>query len=232
MIKWLASVQSLEETQALSTCLPDIVDMKQPSQGALGALPVETVQSIVAWLDGKTLTSATIGDLPMQAEIIMPALKKMASTGVDFVKIGLFNESTLQTCIEELQQPVCALPVPVIAVLFADQTEDLSFVELLKNSGFAGVMVDTAIKDGRGLLNHWPISKIQQFITTVKKLDMLCGLAGALKIEDIQQLKGLNADYLGFRSALCINRERTADMRPELAQHIQNELRPDVAQAV
>ncbi|RLA00090.1 MAG: hypothetical protein DRQ42_06280, partial [Gammaproteobacteria bacterium] len=40
MSKWLASVQSLEEAQTLLPVLPDILDMKNPAEGALGALKV------------------------------------------------------------------------------------------------------------------------------------------------------------------------------------------------
>jgi uncharacterized protein (UPF0264 family) len=56
-------------------------------------------------------------------------------------------------------------------------------------------------------------------------------LAGALKIEDIALLKDLGADYLGFRSALCHQRQRTSELKPELARHIQLRLKPVLDQA-
>jgi uncharacterized protein (UPF0264 family) len=43
MSKWLASIQSLEEAQTLLEVLPDILDIKKPSKGALGALSIEKV---------------------------------------------------------------------------------------------------------------------------------------------------------------------------------------------
>mgnify|MGYP000916099753 FL=1 len=81
--KWLASVQSLEEAQSLNACLPDILDMKQPAKGALGALPVDMVEDIVKWVSGRCVTSATIGDLPMKFDVIEPAMLHMAGTGVE-----------------------------------------------------------------------------------------------------------------------------------------------------
>jgi uncharacterized protein (UPF0264 family) len=93
MTKWLASVQSLNEAQALTACLPDILDLKNPGSGALGALPHATVSAVVKWLAGRCLSSATVGDLPMQTETIADALKAMAETGVDYVKVGLFADS-------------------------------------------------------------------------------------------------------------------------------------------
>ena len=45
--KWLASVESLEEAKSLVEQLPHILDMKNPSEGALGALNHQTVTEIV-----------------------------------------------------------------------------------------------------------------------------------------------------------------------------------------
>lgn len=225
MTKWLASVQSLSEAQSLAEVLPDILDLKNPSQGALGALPWTQVAEIVDWVHGRCLTSATVGDLPMQVETISAAINTMAETGVDFVKVGLFADAEMLTCIAGLQPCLARQQTPTIAVLFADQT--LSFetvVPLLHQVGFAGVMVDTASKDGKTLLDHWTVTQLTTFVTLVQQHNMLCGLAGALTIDAIDTLKQFEADYLGFRSALCHNRQRNASLQPELAMRIRQQL--------
>jgi uncharacterized protein (UPF0264 family) len=231
MTKWLASVQSLDEAQALELYLPDILDMKNPAQGALGALNLATVQSIVSWVNARCLTSATVGDLPMRADVISAALVEMAATGVDYVKIGLFAEPELDKCISELEMTVKMLNIPVIAVIFADQMPKKPIMALLKQSGFAGVMVDTADKNGQSLLDHWSSMQLKQFVTTAQQHSLLCGLAGALKIEDIELLKAFGADYLGFRSALCNQRCRTARLQPALAEAIQQKLQEKISLA-
>ena len=221
MTKWLASIQSLDEAKALIPTLPDILDIKNPSEGALGALNVVSVASIVDLIANRCLTSATIGDLPMQAEIINPAMEAMAGSGVDYVKVGLFPDQNLMDCLAEMATTIQQLPVPVIAVVFADSMPNQNMVPRLKHYGFTGVMVDTARKDGRHLLEHWPITQLCEFIDKVKQQDMLCGLAGALRYEDVRELQCLGADYLGFRSALCLNHQRTARIQPSLAMQIQ-----------
>ncbi len=225
MSKWLASVQSLEEAKILLPVLPDILDMKNPSQGALGALSVENVSEIVSLINGRCQTSATIGDLPMQTKLIKPAMFKMASSGVDYVKIGLFPDDNLQQCITELADTVKNLSTPVIAVIFADRSPDENCLPLLKASGFYGVMVDTAIKNGQHLLEHWDLEKLEQFIAAAKQQDLLCGLAGALRLEDITVLRPLAADYLGFRSALCSQRQRTSSLQIDLAKQLQQTIK-------
>ena len=220
MSKWLASVQSLDEAQTLLSCLPDILDMKNPAQGALGALPVDTVSEIVTLINGRCLTSATIGDLPMQAELISKAMINMTASGVNYVKIGLFPDANLQQCIKELENTVKKLKTPVIAVLFADKMPNFDCISLLKESGFKGVMVDTAIKNGLHLRDHWNEQQLTTFVKAVKEQDMLCGLAGALRIEDIPLLQPLNADYLGFRSALCQQGQRKSLLQLERVEQI------------
>ncbi|MFT7414141.1 MAG: hypothetical protein ACI9FO_000799 [Methylophagaceae bacterium] len=225
MSKWLASVQSLEEAETLLPVLPDILDMKNPSQGALGALSVEIVSGIVNVIGGRCQTSATIGDLPMQAELIKPVMINMASSGVDYVKMGLFADQNLQHCIIELADTVKKLSTPVIAVIFADRSPDEDCLHLLKASGFHGVMVDTAIKNGQGLLEHWDLLELEQFVNTAKQQNLLCGLAGALRLEDITVLRPLAADYLGFRSALCLQRQRTTRLQVSLAEQLQQAIK-------
>ena len=221
MSKWLASVQSLEEAKSLLSCLPDILDMKNPAQGALGALSVDTVSEIVTLINGRCLTSATIGDLPMQAELISKAMINMTASGVNYVKIGLFPDANLQQCIKELENTVKKLKTPVIAVLFADKMPNFDCISLLKESGFKGVMVDTAIKNGLHLRDHWNEQQLTTFVKAVKEQDMLCGLAGALRLEDITPLRSLNADYLGFRSALCQQRQRKASLDIKLVEQVE-----------
>lgn len=219
MSKWLASVQSIEEAKTLSACLPDILDLKNPAQGALGALSLAEVKTIVSWLDGRCMSSATVGDLPMNAEIIAPAINAMAATGVDYVKVGLFADVNMKACLSELQLLLTTLQTPVIAVVFADQTSAVDMAAI-KQAGFAGVMVDTATKNGLRLHEHWTEQQLRHFVKQAQEHNMLCGLAGALAIEDIAFLKPLDADYLGFRSALCEKRQRTQKLQPALAKMI------------
>jgi uncharacterized protein (UPF0264 family) len=224
MTKWLASVQSLDEAQALESCLPDILDLKNPSSGALGALPLTTVSAVVNWLDGRCLSSATVGDLPMQADKIAKAIVAMAETGVDYVKVGLFAAASLRKCLNGLTPTLTAIEAPVIAVLFADEDVDLDVLPLIQQVGFSGVMVDTAIKNGQSLLTHWSQDRLRDFVSQARQLNLLCGLAGSLRIDDIDTLEPLGADYLGFRSALCDQQQRTRGLQAAQARSVQQRL--------
>lgn len=210
----LASVNSLEETQLILNSAVDIIDLKQPNQGALGALPLNTVKQIVINVKNKKPVSATVGDLPMQADVVFNAVSAMANTGVDFIKIGLFPGGDWQSTLYKLSE-ISSLGYRLIAVLFADTHPDFSIINLLKESGFYGVMLDTMNKSNGSLIEVMPKSDIQQFVTAAKNAQLFCGLAGSLKQQDIPELLDLNADYLGFRGALCDEHDRTAQINKE-----------------
>ena len=213
MSRLLASVNSLEEALIVLQADVDIIDLKQPALGALGALSTQQVQKIVASLENAKPVSATVGDLPMQAEVIVNAVKAMAGTGVDYIKIGFFPDQNWSEVITKLAT-LTQGQLKLIAVLFADQRPDLNYIEQFSEAGFAGIMLDTINKSGGSLTQVMPLATLQDFVQTARQYQLLCGLAGSLRIADIQTLLPLQADYLGFRGALCEQHQRTAQLDP------------------
>jgi (5-formylfuran-3-yl)methyl phosphate synthase len=69
-------------------------------------------------------------------------------------------------------------------------------------------MLDTMNKKNGSLVDVMTIEKIAEFVALAKTNDLICGLAGSLREENIEQLLPLNADYLGFRGALCVKNNR------------------------
>ncbi len=210
MTGMLASVNSIEEAlQALSANV-DIIDLKQPALGALGALETDLVKAIVDEINGRCPVSATVGDLPMQPEIVYQAVKAMAATGVDYVKIGFFPGDDWQGTIEQL----ATLPqsIALIAVLFADTQLDFAVIDSLTDAGFKGVMLDTMNKNSGPLTQVMAKTDVAQFVRLAKDRSMLCGLAGSLRLKDIAELMPYQPDYLGFRGALCLEHNRTAQL--------------------
>jgi len=213
MSNMLASVNCLDEALMAEQANVDIIDLKQPALGALGALETDLVKTIV---NNKQLTkpiSATVGDLPMQADIIFNAVEAMAATGVDYVKIGFFPDSNWLPIIQQLKV-ITQRKVKLIAVLFADQNPDFNTIKDFSNAGFSGVMLDTMDKSQGSLCQVMPLAKLQIFVEQSQQHTLLCGLAGSLRLQDIASLLPLNADYLGFRGALCNQHQRTAALDP------------------
>lgn len=198
----LASVSNLDEALLVVNTAVNIIDLKQPKLGSLGALPIKTVKKIVQAIKPTKPISATVGDLPMQPKLIFDAVATMAETGVNYIKIGFFPGGDWQKCWLKLAQ--ITQKTRLIAVLFADTQPDISIIKALKNAGFSGVMLDTMDKSKGSLLQVMNIQNIKKFVDTTNNFKLLCGLAGSLKKPDIFSLISLKkVDYLGFRGALC-----------------------------
>jgi uncharacterized protein (UPF0264 family) len=211
MTGMLASVENLAEALLVLQFGVDIIDLKSPSAGALGALPVETVREIVQATGGLRPVSATIGDLPMNPEIVLKSVEAMATTGVDFVKVGLFPGGDWQQTVFGLS-PLASEGVRLVAVLFGDQNPELSRIAELAEAGFSAAMLDTLDKRGGSLTDVCALGYLRDFVAEAKAYGMLCGLAGSLRQSNIPQLLNLRADYLGFRGALCLQHDRTAGL--------------------
>jgi FolB domain-containing protein len=208
MTLFLASVTGTEEAQVALAHGADIVDLKDPAKGALGALSKATVRAAVAGIAGARPVSAVIGDLPMRPEAIVGAASAMIDTGVDFIKVGLFPEPAREACIRALH--ALARTTKIIGVMFADLAPDAALIPVMADAGFAGAMLDTARKGGGRLLDHRDIPALREFVAACRSHGMLAGLAGSLETPDVPRLLLLQPDVLGFRTALCAGRVRTA----------------------
>jgi len=199
---FLASVTSAEEASLALAGGADLIDCKDPSAGALGALPHATVREVAALVAGRAPVSATVGDLPPEPGVLVEAASAMAATGVDIVKIGFFGSDDARPAIAALGRMKRA-GTHLVAVMMADQAPDFGLIAHLAANGFAGVMLDTANKSAGRLTTVMPPSELATFVLMTRKLGLMSGLAGSLSAEDIAPLANLGPDVLGFRGALC-----------------------------
>jgi dihydroneopterin aldolase len=213
MTLMLASVTGPAEAELVLAAGADIIDLKDPSAGALGALSPEIVRESVARVAGRCPTSAVTGDLPMVRDTLRIAAETMAATGVDYVKVGIFPSERAPEVIGALRH--CARGTKLIAVLFADLAPDFDLVDACAEAGFAGAMLDTAQKGSGRLLNHLDLLALETFISRCHKRGLIAGLAGSLEAPDVPRLLPLQADLLGFRSALCRAGNRKSELDPQ-----------------
>jgi dihydroneopterin aldolase len=215
---------SESEARLAAVAGADIIDAKDPASGALGALSIDTVCAIRATVPAHIPVSATIGDLPMTPAAVTGAAGRMAATGVDIVKIGLFpgelsREASLST-IEALG--ALAKRTKLVAVMLADLAPNFDFIAPLAQAGFCGVMLDTAGKSGKTLLDHLTPSDLKEFLHEARSLGLMSGLAGSLRASQIPELVALRPDVLGFRGALCKAHDRKSSLDPDAIRAIRS----------
>ena len=209
MTGMLASVSNLQEAQIALQENVDILDLKDPAHGALGAVTTEVALQVVEHVSGRCLVSATIGDLPMQATLIGKAISSIASTGVDIIKVGVFDDLTDEVISSLKEQAIKGAnssdgkQFTIVMVFFVDKGPGLEKIPELAKAGIRGVMLDTVDKTKGNLRTHMQDKDLNAFVTQAKSHGLLAGLAGSLNASDISSLLDLDPDYLGFRGALC-----------------------------
>jgi uncharacterized protein (UPF0264 family) len=215
---FLASVRDDAEAAIALQAGADLVDFKEPSAGALGAVDPTLLAKAVCFIASRAKTSATIGDLPMQSERLREAVTSVGRTGVDYIKLGAFPDQRAEAAIAELA-PV-AQKHALILVLFADAMPEFDAVALAAAIGAHGIMLDTMRKTGGSLLDHLEIGEIARFVSRARGYGLIAGLAGSLTARHVAPLLALEPSLLGFRSALCRDGARTASIDLEACAFI------------
>lgn len=233
MPQLLISVTSIKEAQVALQCGADILDLKDPDQGALGALPLELVKEIVTFVNAKgelerKVISATIGDLPMEPELLLKHVVALSETKVNIIKIGFFRDSSVkftdyQSCLEALKS-VAESGVRLIAVLFAEYEYPASLVTAIKDAGFYGVMFDTAVKNGATFLDYFSMDEMKEIANNAQAQGLLFGLAGSLSLQHVAMVKAIAPDYMGFRGGVCINNQRKSELDLEKMRTIRKSI--------
>jgi dihydroneopterin aldolase len=228
MTRMLASVTGVDEAKIVLSGGVDIIDLKDPKAGALGAVASEIIGQATSFIAGRAPISAVCGDLPMEPETIRAKAEEIAATGVDYVKIGFFPSANAAACAAALA-PLAAR-TKLIAVLFADLVPDFELLPIFARHRFHGAMVDTANKANGRLLDHLPPERIPGFIDRAKSLGLMVGLSGSLEAPDIPRLLPFAPDFLGFRGALCGDAGRAGSISAEAVSQIR-ELVPQESRA-
>jgi len=120
----LVSVRNLDEACRAQAAGVDLIDLKEPADGALGGLPCALIREVVTGLRGRGHhgpLSATIGDVPMtKLDTILARVQAVAATGVDIVKVGITSGPEAAAVIDAL----APLPCAIIPVFLADDGLD------------------------------------------------------------------------------------------------------------
>lgn len=212
MPQLLVSVADPGEAEIAVAGGADLIDAKDPAHGALGALPVETIRAILGAVAGRRTVTAVTGNATDPAAVL-DAAETIAATGVGMVKIGLFPGCDRARLLADLGRRL-ARRTRLVGVVFADREPDTTLVGAAAAAGFAGIMIDTAGKDG-GLFSHLDDDWLSGFVAEARARHLLVGLAGSLRVADAERLVRLAPDLVGFRGGLCEGLDRRRPLRAE-----------------
>jgi (5-formylfuran-3-yl)methyl phosphate synthase len=210
----LVSVRSAEEALVALEGGAEVVDVKEPRRGALGAANVEVWRAVQEVVGERVITSAALGEFMGDP---IEALARQAN-GFRYAKIGLAGcggswKSQWLNVVDALPSGVLPVPVAYADLHFARSQVYEDALEIARGSEARMVLIDTFDKSGGGLLSHLEIEKLQALLRSAGEVGVRLALAGSLQAEDISRLVEIAPAYLCVRGAACEGgRDGTVDL--------------------
>ena len=216
----LVSPSSLNE--AKDSVAADIIDVKKPSEGSLGANFPWVIREIKEF--AQKPVSAAIGDFDYKPGGASLAAYGAACAGADYVKIGLAFDGkdkareVISAVVKAVKDPFPKKYVVIAAYSDYERMHTISPFDVAPiaaecEADFA--MVDTGIKDRQSTFAFMDENALRSFTEGNRKLGLGTALAGALKFEDIDALRRIDPDIIGVRGMVC-GGDRNATIREDL----------------
>jgi (5-formylfuran-3-yl)methyl phosphate synthase len=207
----LVSAATAEDAAAALDGGADIIDAKDPSAGALGAVTLDVFTRIVTAVGAARPVTAALGDGASPASVEADA-RMFAALGATLVKIGL--SGTLDS---DAAHAVATGAVRgaragrsgagVVLVAYADRpharVSPIALLEVASAAGAAGVLLDTADKRGPRLTELATLAWLTEWTGLAHRRSLSVALAGRLQAEDLPIARRSGADVAGVRGAAC-----------------------------
>jgi dihydroneopterin aldolase len=227
MTRMLASVVDAAEADVVLQLGADVIDMKDPRRGALGAVPLDTARDALAAIARRRETSAALGDPPYDEQALLTGAHAVAAMSVDYLKLAV-DDPALDRLGQSLK--TLAREVRLVGMMFADEEPDFALLAKFAALGFRGAMLDTRDKTRGRLSDHLDVVRLNEFCAQCRALHLMSGLAGSLEAPDVPRLLLVRPDVLGFRGALCRSHDRRGAIDPHAVALIRDLIpreRPD-----
>ncbi len=219
-MRLMISVLSRAEAHEAMAGGADILDVKNPAEGSLGAQPPHVIRKIKDLAYGKIEISAAIGDMPNLPGTAALAALGAAVCGADYIKVGLRGpqtEAEAVVLLREVRQAVSEFQMSVVAAAYADfqragTIDPRSLPDLSVSAGVQGCLLDTAIKDGQPLFAFIAPQSLRVLAEQAHEAGLFFGVAGALRGEHLKLVRDIGADIAGLRSAVCRHQMRSGPL--------------------
>jgi len=232
-MRLLVSPINAVEAEAAMAGGADILDVKNPREGSLGANFPWVIRSVAEVAAGRVPVSATIGDFDFKPGTASLAALGAAFSGADYIKVGLLKIRDRDEAAEMLRPLVRSVKEfdankRLVAAAYSDASRvgsisPMELPEVAAECGADVVMVDTAIKDGKSTFEFMTESEISDFIALGHDLGMEVAIAGTIKFGDLALLKRVDPEIIGVRGAVC-GGDRAGEIKEELVRRMKADL--------
>ncbi len=232
----LVSVRNAEEAATAVLAGADLIDVKEPLAGSLGAASPDAVADVMLTVGGRRPTSIAPGELRENVAWSQYAERLSQVNLPRFVKFGLAGcwrprpDKERDELIERWRTALAPLPATVgpVAVLYADwQAAESPPPEIIlhcaKELHCRALLIDTFDKRGPGLLGVLPLDELADCVRAARDADMLVVLGGQIREEYLVRLLAMEPDYIAVRGAVCRG-DRTGAVDRARVEHFRSRM--------
>lgn len=212
MTRLLVSVRNAAEARVAVDAGADLIDVKEPDRGSLGAADLPTLREVCRAVAGRRPCSAALGellDLSFSPDELPP--------GFSYAKLGLAGCAGRTGWQSEWAAALATFPADVqsVAVVYADweaaaAPNPEAVLDAAAEQGCAALLIDTYQKRGLGLFDLLPAGHLTPLLARARSHGMLTVLAGSLTPESIPAALSLSPDFVAVRGAACAGDRRSA----------------------
>ena len=196
----------------------DIVDVKNPKEGSLGANFPWVIKEIRELTPEDKLVSATLGDVPYKPGTVSLAAMGAHVSGADYIKVGLYGTKNYDEAVEVMKNVSKTVKdvspdTIVVAAGYADAhrvgaVDPMEIPKVARDANCDLAMLDTAVKDGHTLFDYLDIDKLTEFVQEAHSYNLKTALAGSVKKDQLKPLHDIGCDVVGIRGAACVGGDR------------------------
>jgi (5-formylfuran-3-yl)methyl phosphate synthase len=211
----LVSVRDVREALAALAGGADVIDVKEPTRGSLGAAEVNTIAAIVEAVNGRATVTAALGELIDLIETQNDRGSVIIPTGVSHFKIGFAGcaeiagwKSCWERAVKWLTSAASGVAARPVAVVYADwhaarspQPHEVLAAAIELNC--SALLIDTWKKSAGSLFDLWSTEELICFLAKVRSQNLAVVLAGSLSGESIEAALKLGPNLIAVRGAAC-----------------------------
>jgi len=218
----LVSVRSTEEADLVGNAGVDLIDLKEPKRGSLGAASPDIWEAVVGKWHRRTPVSIALGELPNVADIVQ------VPPQTDRVKVGLAGcrqmdhwQSDLGALFDQLPAEVQRVAVHYADAHLADSPPLEDVLQMAIQFDCQTFLVDTYDKSGATVFDYLSTTQLTKLRQHLHANDLQFALAGSLQTRHLSSVVKIHPDIVAVRGVVC-HRDRTGEID---AQRLRSYLR-------
>lgn len=246
----LVSVRSAAEASVALAGGCQILDVKDPSRGALGRADDSVIEQVL-----QTGTAAGVSVSAAMGEVAdyttSPVIEKdqrlpTSLARLSFTKLGLASlsrdsnwsarwQDTMSFLADDVRSSCNNGPSNWVAVIYADwraadAPSPTAIVDCVLSSSesnsnhIAGVLIDTWSKKSGRLFDSLSVEQLSELADSVQQSGRFFAVAGRLTSNMLPKLASVRPDIVAVRSAACRNEDRTSSVDANAVRVLRTEI--------